>query len=169
MECRILAVHENQYDRGVWVSIDPCPFYGRGGGQAGDIGVLRWTDDTRGGVEQAAVVVATERPYRNGLALLLDFVGSGSAADVDDESVFNIASLREGLVVRARVDQQHRASCSVHHSATHLLNAALREALGAHVTQVRLIPMLFCGDGWFIGQLHLLIAKVQSVLVLCCL
>jgi len=134
-ECKVLAVHENQYGRGAWISLDPCPFYARGGGQAGDVGVLRWTDPARKR-EQSALVVATERPYRDGIALLVDFQGETGASDsVDDGCARSLGSLLEGTTVRARVDQNHRAACSIHHSATHLLNAALREMLGPHVLQ----------------------------------
>eukprot|EP00750_Incisomonas_marina_P033840 INCI9984.1.p1 GENE.INCI9984.1~~INCI9984.1.p1 ORF type:complete len:717 (-),score=109.56 INCI9984.1:234-2384(-) len=144
IECEVLAVHENQYGEGVWVSIDPCPFYGRGGGQAGDVGVLRWTDESRNFMEQSAVVLATERPYRDGIALFVDTHTDGTVLpgigdfklphEVPTPPV-NVNSLRVGQKVRARVDQHHRSMCSVHHSATHLLNAALRELLGPHVTQ----------------------------------
>ena len=115
-------------------------------GQKGDVGVLRWTDEVRG-VEHSAVVVATERPYKNGIAMLIDVRDQpGNAAENEGTLTTNanLSSLRDGLTVRARVDQNHRNACSVHHSATHLLNASLRELLGPQV-EYQQANKIMCG------------------------
>ncbi|KAF4321756.1 hypothetical protein BBO99_00000118 [Phytophthora kernoviae] len=55
----------------------------------------------------------------------------GLAVDVEGFNVF------DGLEpsVEAHVDRKFRAGCAVHHTATHLLQRALKAELGEHVTQ----------------------------------
>ena len=94
------------------VVLDRTPFYPEGGGQVGDVGKLVWD----GG---AAVVRSTKRSPQ-GLILHGAEVVRGT--------------LRTGTTVDARVDPQ-RFETKKHHSATHLLHAALRSVLGTHVAQ----------------------------------
>ncbi len=92
--------------------LDRTPFYAEGGGQIGDAGKLEWD----GG---AALVTSTQRSS-HGLILHSVRVVRGR--------------LSTGRTVRARVDPA-RLETEKHHSATHLLHAALRSALGTHVAQ----------------------------------
>lgn len=94
------------------VVLDSTPFYPEGGGQVGDAGVLEWA----GG---KAVVSATTRS-RHGLVLHRARVVRGT--------------LEQGEKVTARVDPARRET-QKHHTATHLLHAALRSVLGSHVAQ----------------------------------
>jgi alanyl-tRNA synthetase len=103
-----------------FVALSPSPFYARGGGQTGDRGwlVLPGGDrvpvvDTLPAGEFAAAVVPAAALLGEGV---LEQLGAGAR-------------------VQAQLDAEHRASVTRHHSATHLLNAALRSVLGAHVTQ----------------------------------
>ena len=89
------------------------PFYVEGGGQAGDRGLLLWD----GGKAE----VLDSRPSGSGSSLQVCRVESGE--------------LVSGATVTARVDPDHRSGCAAHHSATHLLNRALREVLGEGVVQ----------------------------------
>ncbi len=89
------------------------PFYVEGGGQVGDRGELLWN---------------------GGRAAVLDSRPAGAGASVQS-CLVELGALRSGASVRARVDQDHRAGCAAHHSATHLLNRALREVLGEGVVQ----------------------------------
>ncbi|MDG4552690.1 MAG: alanine--tRNA ligase [Candidatus Competibacter sp.] len=102
----------NAGDEGV-VVLDHTPFYAESGGQAGDSGWLRAdglefaVHDTRKQGEGAFVHIGTLRQ----------------------------GQLRTGATVLAQVDAGQRQATALHHSATHLLHAALRRVLGPHVTQ----------------------------------
>jgi alanyl-tRNA synthetase len=90
------------------------PFYGESGGQIGDKGVIT----TAGG---ARIAVTDTQKKLNVLHVHLGTITSGSIS-VGDEATFNVDVIR-------------RSSVRGHHSATHLLHAALRNVLGDHVTQ----------------------------------
>ncbi|HEU4573590.1 MAG TPA: alanine--tRNA ligase [Chitinophagaceae bacterium] len=86
------------------------PFYAESGGQAGDTGVLKFADET-------VDVVDTKKEND----LIIHFTGK-LPANIDGP-------------VFAKVDIQRRKDTALHHSATHLLHAALRRVLGTHVAQ----------------------------------
>lgn len=94
------------------VILDRTPFYPEGGGQVGDAGVLEW--------EGGKAVVSGTSKSRHGLTLHHARVVRGT--------------LTRGQRVVARVDPARRET-EKHHSATHLLHAALRSVLGSHVAQ----------------------------------
>ncbi len=98
-------------DRGV-VVLDRTPFYAESGGQIGD----------RGKLCSAESVFAVEDTRKQG-EMHLHF------------GVVTAGDLLTGNVLDAAVDEQRRAPTQAHHSATHLLHAALRRVLGAHVEQ----------------------------------
>ena len=95
------------------VILDRTPFYGESGGQAGDRGELR-SEDAR------FTVTDTQKPMGH-LHVHLGRLTSGR--------------LQAGDAVRASVDEAARRATAAHHSATHLLHAALRNVLGSHVQQ----------------------------------
>jgi alanyl-tRNA synthetase len=86
------------------------PFYAESGGQVGDTGTLFFE-----GEEVAVVDTKKEND------LIIHFV---------EKLPINITA-----VVDARIDAARRGRTAVHHSATHLLHAALRKVLGTHVAQ----------------------------------
>lgn len=90
------------------------PFYGAGGGQLGDQGMI---SNESGGVFE---VSDTTKPL-DGLIIHHGRMIAGSI------------SLGDRLDLR--IDGSRRAALRRAHSATHLLHAALRDILGAHVTQ----------------------------------
>jgi alanyl-tRNA synthetase len=97
-----------------FVLLDHTPFYAQSGGQVGDTGVLK-----ADGVTCEVTDCTTPAPRRH----LHQVTVSGNRA------------LREGETVMASVDAERRARIRAHHTATHLLHAALREVLGTHVKQ----------------------------------
>ncbi len=102
----------DQGERGE-VVLNRSPFYPEGGGQVGDRGRLSWP----GG----AAEVEDTRPGEPGSQLVACLVTRGE--------------LETGMAVRAEVDPDHRQGCATHHSATHLVNSALRLVLGPEVAQ----------------------------------
>ena len=95
----------------VQVVLDTTPFYAEGGGQIGDAGALEWPDGK-------AVVSSTKT--KGGVFVHQARVLRGT--------------LSVGMTVRAVVDPS-RSETEKHHTATHLLHAALRSVLGTHVAQ----------------------------------
>ncbi len=93
-----------------WVLLDKTPFYAESGGQTGDKGQLACSS------EQVAVKVLDTKKF---LEMNLSEVKG---------------SLKVGDEVEAVVDNS-RVEIEKHHSATHLLHAALRELLGDHISQ----------------------------------
>jgi len=92
------------------VVIDNTPFYAESGGQIGDTGELIFGDE---GIE----VLDTKKEND----LIIHFTEK-LPTDIN-------------LSVIAIVDVVRREKITVHHSATHLLHAALRQVLGTHVAQ----------------------------------
>ncbi len=90
--------------------LQSTPFYAESGGQIGDTGVLDFDGE---------VICVIDTKKENNL--IIHFTETLPA---------NIQS-----AVLAKVDLQKRRSITVHHSATHLLHAALRKVLGTHVAQ----------------------------------
>ncbi len=102
----------NVGEEGVAV-LDHTPFYAESGGQVGDTGGLR-----ADGLEFA---VTDTRKQGEGVFTHIGVVKQGQ--------------LRRGATVLAQVDAAQRQATALHHSATHLMHAALRQVLGTHVSQ----------------------------------
>lgn len=110
-----------------WVSIDRSPFYAEGGGQVGDKG--RLVVNTPNGVVEIHVTDTKRLPANDALGLHCSLPEGMQYADI--EALLTTS----GIHVDAHVDKKFRAGCQVHHSATHLLQRALKQVLGDHVTQ----------------------------------
>jgi alanyl-tRNA synthetase len=95
------------------ILLDETPFYAESGGQLGDRGHLA------GGSGRARVA-----DTRSPLPGVIEH-----SVEVEQ------GELAAGEVVVAEVDAAHRAGARRHHTATHLLHAALRQLLGTHVRQ----------------------------------
>ena len=96
----------------VEVLLDRTPFYAEMGGQVGDTGTL---------VSEAAKLEVTDTKGHNGLYAHVAKVFEGT--------------LHEGDVVTASIHAHRRELIRRNHTATHLLDAALKSVLGEHVNQ----------------------------------
>jgi alanyl-tRNA synthetase len=92
---------------------DETPFYGEGGGQAGDRGEVEW---------------------EGGLARVTDTTKEAGDLHVHHLTVLR-GRLTPGTRVLLRIDAERRARTRLNHSAAHLVHAALRHVLGPHVAQ----------------------------------
>ena len=94
------------------IVLDSTPFYGESGGQVGDKGLLE-------GNGNEFIVTDTTKEQKNHL----------------HHGEVKSGSINVGDSLAANVDEAKREQTALHHSATHLLHAALREQLGEHVQQ----------------------------------
>ena len=92
---------------------EATPFYGEGGGQAGDTGLMSATSGE-------ARVITTHKPAPQLLV---------------HEVEITRGELLQGKEVRLAVDPDERMATARNHTCTHLLHAALRRVLGTHVKQ----------------------------------
>jgi alanyl-tRNA synthetase len=90
--------------------LDQTPFYAESGGQVGDRGVLLSGDEE----------IAVENTKKEN-DLIIHYT--------------SVLPKEPASPLRAKVDRSIRKNTAVHHSATHLLHAALRQVLGKHVAQ----------------------------------
>ena len=94
------------------VVLDATPFYGEGGGQVGDTGVI---------TTENATLTVIDTKKTDGVYLHICHVENGT--------------LSAGDTVTATVDAARRDTIRRNHSAAHLLQGALRKVLGNHVEQ----------------------------------
>ena len=106
-----VAQQANSGDQ-VQLILDATPFYGEGGGQVGDQGLLA----------NSAVKVAINSVTRNRNV----YVHSGQVES---------GSIAVGDVVQAQVDAKLRHCAQANHTATHLLQAALKQLVDPAISQ----------------------------------
>ena len=106
-----VAQQANSGDQ-VQLILDATPFYGEGGGQVGDQGLLA----------NSAVKVAINSVTRNRNV----YVHSGQVES---------GSIAVGDVVQAQVDRLSRSRAQANHTATHLLQAALKQLVDPAISQ----------------------------------
>nr|MCU0530171.1 alanine--tRNA ligase-related protein [Cyanobium sp. Prado107] len=104
----------------VQLVLDSTPFYGEGGGQVGDRGVLLGGGDQTS--VDAGVIVSIEGVSRNRSV----FVHSGRVER---------GQITVGDLLTARVDAACRRRAQANHTATHLLQAALKQVVDPGIGQ----------------------------------
>jgi alanyl-tRNA synthetase len=104
---RLDAAEEGQ------VVLDRTPFYGASGGQVGDHG---WLSSGGSTAEVTDCLIPVPGLYVHQVKV-------------------TAGGFEPGMSVRIQVDEGLRSGAMRHHTATHLLHAALREQLGTHVKQ----------------------------------
>ena len=111
-ECHILRYRQVTQKKNTYYQIvlDHTPFYGEMGGQVGESGVL---------VSEHETIDITDTKHENGINIQLS-----SKLPAHPEAEF-----------MACVDVDKRNASAANHSATHLLDQALRQVLGEHVEQ----------------------------------
>ncbi len=116
------------------VILSRTPFYAESGGQIGDTGVLiKEGDEWASANPPLTYADHTDRvPFKDHVVAVLDTQKRHGA-------IIHVVAKGHGLAVGDRllalVDDERRWHTRRHHTATHLLHAALREVLGSHVTQ----------------------------------
>ncbi len=96
----------------VQIVVNQTPFYAEAGGQVGDTGTI---------TTEGAVVRITDTRQAAGVFIHVGDVESGT--------------IRRGAAAVLEIDHHRRTAIRANHSATHLLNEALRQTLGGHVAQ----------------------------------
>src|SRR5574344_510552 len=111
-ECQILRYRKVTQKKNTFyeVVLDKTPFYGEMGGQVGDTGILE-------SANESITIIDTKRE--------------------NNQSIHIIKNLPEnpGATFMAKVDVEKRNASAANHTATHLLDYALKQVLGNHLEQ----------------------------------
>ena len=118
-ESEILAIWKDQErvdevsdEEEIFLACDHTPFYAEAGGQVGDQGIF-----------------ASKTATGN----ILDCKKQGKV--YLHKAIVKKGNIKKGDVIKMTVEKEKRSAIAIHHSATHLVHAALREVLGDHVQQ----------------------------------
>lgn len=109
-DTEVQAAHEGQL---VEVITDRTPFYGESGGQEGDRGTL----------------------FLNGSLLEISQTIRPLPELIVHRGIVKTGEFRIGDVLQLKVNPESRRRTALNHTATHLLQSALRQVLGEHVKQ----------------------------------
>ena len=107
------AVNTAEADDEVLILTNQTPFYGESGGQQGDAGILS--------NDRVEIKIVDTQKELGDLHVHVGRITQGCVS--------------VGDTVLMTVDPERRSGLRSHHSATHLLHAALRRNLGEHITQ----------------------------------
>ncbi len=118
---KIIAIYKDnkRIDKGetgekLLIIFDQTPFYGEGGGQVGDIGIIRG---------------------ENGEEAVINSCGKNSQGIILHNAEIIHGDFKVNKTYTLQVNKQFRQETAIHHTATHMLHSALRETLGLHVKQ----------------------------------
>ncbi|WP_210529748.1 alanine--tRNA ligase [Rubellimicrobium arenae] len=123
-EAQVLAIVENGQSveavdgpGSAWIVVNQTPFYAESGGQVADQGYLRRLND-----HDSVATISDVQKFADGRLFA-------------HRVTLDTGRLAVGDAVGLEVDHGRRSAIRANHSATHLLNEALRLALGEHVAQ----------------------------------
>jgi len=108
----ILETADSRTKKELTLILDRTPFYGEAGGQVGDTGNIE---------SEKLLFEVTDSKRSDDYTLHIGKIIKGA--------------VKVGDAVKASVNKLDRKKTAANHTATHLLNYALRKALGKHVTQ----------------------------------
>ena len=118
-ESKILGIWKDQErvdavsdEEEIFLACDQTPFYAEAGGQIGDQGIF-----------------ASKTATGN----ILDCKKQGKV--YLHKAIVKKGNIKKGDEIKMTVEKEKRTAIAIHHSATHLVHAALREVLGDHVQQ----------------------------------
>ena len=118
-ESKILGIWKDQErvdavsdEEEIFLACDQTPFYAEAGGQIGDQGIF-----------------ASKTATGN----ILDCKKQGKV--YLHKAIVKKGNIKKGDEIKMTVEKEKRNAIAIHHSATHLVHAALREVLGDHVQQ----------------------------------
>lgn len=143
---RKVVAKEGQYFQLV---LDKTPFYAESGGQIGDTGVLMIQDTP-------LQINIHQTKKENDLIIHITF----------DEAEEILEAITSQSVLWAKVDVERRIQAASNHSATHLLQSALKQVLGNHIQQKGsyVSPELLRFDFSHFGKMsHAEISKVEKI------
>lgn len=122
-----------EIERHVWISLEACPFYPEGGGQVSDRGEIQILsgvlEDIIFDVLQV-IKTKTDDAGNEDIAILLKY----SCNSQEDFETLK-QNFVTGTPVFANVFKDWRKSSETHHTATHVLQAGLRNMLGTQIMQ----------------------------------
>ncbi|WFB35401.1 alanine--tRNA ligase [Kiritimatiellota bacterium B12222] len=110
-DSEVLEIIEQDGNR--YLVTSATPFYAEMGGQVGDQGMVTW---------------------EGGESKIIDTIRDGSGRHLH-KVASSMSAIAPGTAVKLTVDASRRRDIQRHHSATHILNWALRKVLGTHVLQ----------------------------------
>jgi alanyl-tRNA synthetase len=111
---------QNKQGTQIQVVLDKTPFYAESGGQVGDTGTLELVKNS----DQIGTLTVLDTKKENDLVIHI----IQNVTGIDE-------LLTEAESVYAIINTARRAQTTSNHSATHLLQSALRDVLGTHVAQ----------------------------------
>jgi alanyl-tRNA synthetase len=111
---------QNKQGTQIQVVLDKTPFYAESGGQVGDTGTFELFKDS----DRIGTLTVLDTKKENDLVIHI----VQNVTGIDD-------LLTEADSVYAVINTARRAQTASNHSATHLLQSALRDVLGTHVAQ----------------------------------
>jgi alanyl-tRNA synthetase len=152
----------------VQIVLDSTPFYGEGGGQVGDRGLLIADTGATGNSDVANRELANADSAKGEVLVRVEAVSRNRSVFVHRGHVER-GCLAVGDLVRAQVDRGCRRRAQANHTATHLLQAALKQLVDPSISQAgslvdfdRLRFDFHCPRAVTAAELELLEARING-------